>query len=59
MLINKRNREVQLQLPKDAKGASMKYVDLTTAKNPSATKKLTGNTINLSGFSVAVVDFDK
>lgn len=59
VLINKRNREVQLQLPKDAKGASMTYVDLTTGENPLGKAQLSGNTVKLDPFSVAIIDFGK
>jgi hypothetical protein len=59
LLINKELKDVQVQLPKNSKAVSVTYVDATTGENAPATKKLTGNTIKLSGFSVAVVDFDK
>ncbi|MEO9003733.1 MAG: glycosyl hydrolase family 39 [Ginsengibacter sp.] len=59
LLINKRNREVQLQIPKYAKGASMTYVDLSTGENPPKEIQLSGNTINLNAFSVAIIDFGK
>jgi hypothetical protein len=59
LLINKELKDVQFQLPKNAKAASVTYVDATTGENPPATKKLAGNTIKLAGFSVAVVDFNK
>lgn len=59
VLINKRNREVEIQLPKDAKGASMIYVDQTTGENPPKEIKLSGNTVKLNAFSVAIVDFGR
>jgi hypothetical protein len=59
LLINKELKDVQIQLPKNSKAVSVTYVDATTGENAPATKKLTGNTIKLSGFSVAVVDFTK
>lgn len=59
LLINKEQKEVQFQLPKNANGASVSYVDATTGENPPAKKKLTGNTLKLRGFSVAVIDFGK
>ncbi|MDQ2862055.1 MAG: glycosyl hydrolase family 39 [Bacteroidota bacterium] len=59
LLINKDLQDVQFQLPKDAKAVSISYVDPSTGENPPATQKLTGNTVKLSGFSVAVIDFDK
>ena len=56
LLINKRNEEIQIQLPADAKGAWLNYVDITTQENPPAKIQLTGNTIKLSPFSVAVIN---
>jgi hypothetical protein len=57
LLINKRNEEVQLQLPTDARDASISYVDITTGENPPAKEQLTGNTIKLNPFSVVVIKF--
>jgi hypothetical protein len=59
LLINKELKDVQVQLPKNSKAVSVTYVDVTTGENAPATKKLTGNRIELTGFAVAVVDFDK
>jgi hypothetical protein len=59
LLINKELKDVQVQLPKNSKAVSVTYVDVTTGENAPATKKLTGNSIELTGFAVAVVDFDK
>lgn len=56
LLINKRNEEIQIQLPADAKGAWLNYVDITTQENPPAKIQLIGNTIKLSPFSVAVIN---
>lgn len=57
LLINKRNEEVQLQLPAVAKGTWISYVDITTRDNPPTKEQLTGNTITLNPFSVAVIKF--
>jgi hypothetical protein len=57
LLINKEQQEVQIQLSDKAKGGSITYVDTTTGENPPAKKKLTGNTVNLGSFAVAVIDF--
>jgi hypothetical protein len=57
LLINKRNEEIQLQLPSDAKDGSISYVDVTTGENPPLKKHLTDNTIKLKPFSVAVIKF--
>ena len=57
LLINKEQQEVQIQLPDKAKGGSFTYVDTTTGENPPIKMNLTSNTVNLNGFSVAVIDF--
>ena len=59
LLINKELQEVQFQLSKNAKAVSITYVDASTGENPPVTKKLTGGTVKLSGFSVAVIDFNR
>jgi hypothetical protein len=56
LLINKKNDEIQIQLPIDTKGAWLNYVDITTLENPPAKVQLTGNTIKLSPFSVAIIN---
>jgi len=38
-----------------ANGAQLDYVDQTTGFQPPATTKLSSDTINLGGYSVAVV----
>ncbi|MDN5288327.1 MAG: hypothetical protein JWR38_4601 [Mucilaginibacter sp.] len=58
LLINKRNKEVQLDLPVDAKNARVDYVDTTTGENPVAQTQLDSNTITLKPFAVAVVSFN-
>jgi hypothetical protein len=58
LLINKRNKEVQLDLPADAKNAQVDYVDVTTGENPVAQSQLNSNTITLKPFAVAVVSFN-
>jgi len=55
LLINKRNEEVQLQLPPDAKDAWVSYVDVTTRENPPSKEQLMDNLIKLKPFSVAVI----
>lgn len=55
LLINKRNKEIQLELPKEAKSAQMRYVDLSTREDLPEQDQLTDNTIILKPFSVTVV----
>ena len=57
LLINKEQKDTQFQLPSFTSNISISYVDTTTGENPPVKKHLTGNTIKLGGFSVAVVDF--
>jgi len=53
LLVNKRNRDMQLELPGAAK--SVEYVDQTTRGDPPAKQALNGDKLALRGFSVAVV----
>lgn len=55
LLINKKNEQVQFQLPANANGAWISYVDKTSGENPPAKAQLTSNIITLNPFSVAVV----
>jgi hypothetical protein len=55
LLINKRNREVQVKLPEDLKGAVADYVDESTNGLPSSREALMSNVILLKPFAVAVV----
>ena len=55
LLINRRDKEVQLDLPADAKNARVNYVDVTTGENPVAQSQLENNTITLKPFAVAVL----
>jgi hypothetical protein len=55
LLINRRDKEVQLDLPADAKNARVNYVDVTTGENPVAESQLENNTITLKPFAVAVL----
>jgi hypothetical protein len=57
LLINKRNKEIQVELPADAKNAKVNYVNATTGDNPIAQSQLDNNTITLKPFEVAVVNF--
>jgi hypothetical protein len=55
LLINKRNKEMQIQLPADAKNSSVSYVDIITNENPPSQEQQIGNIIKLKPFSVAVI----
>jgi len=55
LLINKKDEEVQLELPAEAKNASIFSVDITTQDNPPMKVQLTGNKIKLNAFSVTVI----
>jgi hypothetical protein len=55
LLINKRNGPRVVNLPPEADGGSVDYVDLSTGENPPQTTKIVGTTVTLSPFQVAVV----
>lgn len=56
LLINKRNKEIQLELPDEVKGSQVQYVDVSTGENSLAQQQLTDNSITLRPFSVAVIE---
>jgi hypothetical protein len=56
LLINKRDKEVQMVLPSEAKGGQANSVDVTTRENPPASTSLPDNKITLKSFSVTVVE---
>jgi hypothetical protein len=53
LLVNKRDRDIQLSLPEAAK--SVQYVDQTTKGAQPATEQMNGTGISLHGYEVAVV----
>ncbi len=55
LLINKRNSPRTVTLPAEANGASLEAVDLSTGEYPPRTEKLTGASVTLAPFEVAVV----
>ncbi|MBS1669126.1 MAG: glycosyl hydrolase family 39 [Bacteroidetes bacterium] len=59
LLINKKNEEVKVQLPPEAKEAWLTYVDVSTRENPPVKEQLTSTEIHLRPFSVAVIKFNK
>jgi hypothetical protein len=54
LLVNKRDRDFEISIP-GANGGEEQYVDQTTAFQPPASVKLSGDTITLHGFAVASV----
>ncbi|HZQ94638.1 MAG TPA: glycosyl hydrolase family 39 [Candidatus Sulfotelmatobacter sp.] len=54
LLVNKRDRAAEVSVAGGA-GGRVDYVDQTTAFNPPATARLTGDVVKLGGFSVAVL----
>jgi hypothetical protein len=54
LLVNKRNRDLEISVP-GGPGAEIDFVDATTGSKPPATTKLAVNQFTLHGFSVAVV----
>jgi hypothetical protein len=57
LLINRRDKEIQLDLPADTKNARINYVDVTTGENPVAQSQPENNTITLKPFTVTVITF--
>lgn len=55
LLINKRNKEVQLELSDKMRGAQIQYVDVSTGDNPPKQRQLNGSMLTLKPFSVAVI----
>jgi hypothetical protein len=56
LLVNKRDRDLEVSLP-GAAGGTVKRVDQTTAFQPPASAPMKADTLNLGGFAVAVVTF--
>ncbi len=54
LLVNRRNRTIDVSVP-GASGGIERVVDQTTADNPPASAHLSGDTVTLKGFAVAVV----
>jgi hypothetical protein len=54
LLVNKRDRAFDVTVS-GASGGQMDYVDQSTAMNPPASARLTGDTLKVNGFGVAVV----
>ncbi len=56
LLINKRNKEIEIELPGEAKGSAVKSVDVTTRGNPPSALQLADSRITLKPFSVTIVE---
>ena len=54
LLINKRNRQIELSIPGAAKGQE-EFVDVTTGFQPPSSANLSSDKITLGGFAVAAV----
>jgi hypothetical protein len=55
LLVNKRDRTVQIALPADTAGGRVETVDMATAENPARAALLAGPILELAPFAVAVV----
>ena len=56
LLVNRRNRDTEVALP-GAAGATMRFVDQTTAFQPPSSTTLKQEVVRLGGYAVAVVEF--
>ena len=56
LLINKRNKDILLELPAGIKDAEMFSVDGASNENPPIQVHLTGTSITLKPFAVSVID---
>ena len=57
LVINKRNREQKLDLPDDASGATVTFVSPSTADHAPQSRPLSGTTLSLEPFEVAVITY--
>lgn len=57
LVINKRNKEIDFELPAEAKGAKIEIVDVATGENPAIITQVADNIIRLKPFSVCVVKY--
>lgn len=59
LLLNKRNKTLNIQVPENFKGAKMYSVDLTSGENEPVQSDITSNTIEVKPFAVIVVSVMK
>lgn len=57
LILNKRNREEAVTLPPDVDGATITMVAPSTGDGPAARQKITGRSISLQPFEVAVLTY--
>jgi hypothetical protein len=57
LIVNKRNRSIQIKLPAAANGAQLQTVDPKTGDSKWRTEKLNGQVLSLEPFSVTVVSY--
>lgn len=57
LILNKRNREETVNLPEDTDGATLTMVTVFTADGSAAQEKLSGHTLTLQPFEVAVLAY--
>ena len=55
LFVNQRNKEIQINLPDEAKKALAEYVDVTTGENPPAQMRLESGLLTLKPFAVEVL----
>ncbi len=55
LLINKRDKQMQVKLPEEAKDAITCFVDTSTGDNPISQRQLIGTTISMEPFSVILI----
>jgi hypothetical protein len=55
LLVNKRNRAVEVAVPDSAAGCQSATVDMATGENPPREGRLASNTVTLAPFAVAIV----
>jgi hypothetical protein len=58
LLINRQNTDLKVALPVEAKGKTIRSVDVSTGENPPSQVVITDNTIALKPFAVAVVQMN-
>lgn len=58
LLINRFNQDIKINLPAEAKNATMSYVNVETNEEPPAIVQLTDASVTLKPFSVAVIQLN-
>jgi hypothetical protein len=55
LLVNKQNAAVSVNLPADAMGARLEVVDVASGENPARRETVSGTSVTLAPFAVAVI----